>query len=148
MPASINNFLSHALQREFFRYLIVGGIAFIVDAGVLFLLVSQFGMNYLLAAMLSFLTGTVTNYLISISWVFRYRAIQTESLEFGIFLLTGVLGLVISLGVMDILTGHFGLHYMLAKVVATLTALAFNYLSRKWVLFSRWKILRPQNNSN
>ncbi len=148
MSAYAKRLLTHALQREFFRYLIVGGIAFVVDAGVLFLLVSQFGINYLLAAMISFLVGTVANYLISINWVFRYRAIQTESLEFSIFLLTGVMGLVISLGVMDILTGHFGLHYMLAKVAATITALAFNYLSRKWVLFSRWKILRPQNNSH
>lgn len=41
--------------RQFIRYICAGGIAFIADAGILFILTSEIGINYLISAPLSFI---------------------------------------------------------------------------------------------
>jgi putative flippase GtrA len=54
---------------QFFRYVFVGGSAFCVDAGTLFLL-QRAGVHYLLAAAAAFLLGLVVNFLLSKRFVF------------------------------------------------------------------------------
>ena len=57
---------------QFFRYLFVGGIAFLVDAGSLFLL-ELAGLHYLVAAGIAFLIGLVYNFIMSKLLVFQEK---------------------------------------------------------------------------
>ena len=59
------------LLIQLIRYTIVGGLAFIVDFGLLFLLTEYFGLYYILSATCSFLAGLLVNYYISTAWVFE-----------------------------------------------------------------------------
>lgn len=127
-----------ALKTEFGRYLIVGGLAFVVDFFALWALVALAGLHYLPAAVLAFLLGVTVNYLLSIRWVFAYRALGMSSVEFVVFLLVGVLGLAVSLGAMVLFAGWLGMHYLLAKALATMLTLLVNFGGRKLLLFTRW----------
>jgi putative flippase GtrA len=80
--------------------------------------------------------GLVTNYCLSVCWVFGKRAVQSRQIEFLVFALLGVLGLGINEVVMLALTSGVGLHYLLSKLVSTAVTLAWNFLSRKVLLFS------------
>lgn len=53
------------LTKEFCRYLLVGGTAFVADFATLALLTDLAGMHYLLSATVGFAVGTVVNYLLS-----------------------------------------------------------------------------------
>ena len=126
------------LGTEFGRYLLVGGAAFAADFLALWALVSLAGLHYLPATALAFVLGVWVNYQLSIRWVFVYRSLSLSGIEFVIFLTVGVVGLGVSLGTMSVLAGWLGMHYLLAKALATMLTLLVNFGGRKLLLFTRW----------
>ena len=121
---------------QLFRSLVAGGIAFVADVAILFLLTEQFGVHYLLSAAFGFVAGIVITYLISIWWVFHTRRMQRALLEFGLFALFGATGLLLNEAIMWGLVEFAAVHYLAAKIVATVVVFFFNFFSRKRVLFS------------
>lgn len=121
---------------QFIRYVVVGGMAFVVDYGALFLLAHYAGLHYLAAASLSYLLGMVCNYLISVNWVFDFRRVTQWQREFVIFFLIGIAGLILNGFAISLLVEGLGLAYMAAKLVAAALILFFNFGARKMLLFS------------
>jgi putative flippase GtrA len=121
---------------QLFRYTFVGGIAFVVDFAALFLLAEFCKIPYLVSAALAFLLGVTTNYAISVIWVFDKRTVRSRGTEFAIFALLGIVGLGINEVSMYGLTEFAGLHYLLSKIVSTVITYAWNFLSRKAILFT------------
>ena len=81
------------LARELVRYAVVGGLASLVDVGLLVGLTSGGGVYYLHAAAIAFGAGLLTSYLLSITWVFQARTWQNPWVELGLFMLIGGIGL-------------------------------------------------------
>jgi len=124
---------STALQA--FRYLFVGGTAFIADFGLLAILVELVNVPVTVAVVPAFLAGLLVNYLLSIKWVFASRTVDNRRLEFMIFAVIGVVGLLIN--ELSIWSIHFGLgyHWAYSKIAATILVLFWNFGMRKVILF-------------
>lgn len=121
---------------QFFRYLFVGGIATVVDWGVLFALTEIFHLYYLISAIFAFVAGLVTNFLLSKLLVFQGSETRTNALmEFLGYALIGVVGLGMTELIMFVFTDCMMLYYMLSKAIATMIVLAWNYLARKFLLY-------------
>ena len=120
---------------QLFRYGFVGGAAFLVDYGVLVLLTEVFGMHYLLSATISFILGLVTNYLLSVVWVFNNRTVGNRWAEFVVFAVIGVIGLGFNALIMYVCTDKMGIHYMISKIISTVIVFFWNFFARKFVLF-------------
>jgi putative flippase GtrA len=121
---------------QFFRSGLVGGLAFAVDFAALAFLVRVAGVYYLTAAGLAFGLGLVTNYIISVLWVFDKHALKSPLVEFGLFIVLGVLGLGLTEVVLYVLTDLLSVPVLLSKGVATGITFAWNFISRKVLLFS------------
>ena len=100
MKVGIINLIQRSLKDktdkthiQMFRYLFVGGAAFIVDFLSLFILTDFFGVYYLISAAIAFLIGLIANYFLSISWVFNKRKLKNRHIEFGMFAIIGIIGL-------------------------------------------------------
>ena len=128
-------FASSLVVQQFFKYVVVGGLAFVVDYTTLFLLTQFTVFHYLLAATAGFLLGLVINYLLCIGWIFDQRIIENTKLEFTVFALIGVTGLGLNNGIMFVATNWGGIHYLLAKLLAAAFVLIFNFLLRRHFLF-------------
>lgn len=122
---------------QFSRYVLVGGLAFLVDFICLYWLTDHLGLHYLLSATLSFVLGLVSNYLMCLAWVFDVRRLSSRSNEFAIFSLIGVAGLLLNNLVLFALTDGAGIHYLASKVCAAALVLFFNFYLRRTLLFSR-----------
>lgn len=122
---------------QFFRYCFVGGLAFLVDYGSLYLLSDKFGLHYLLSASIAFIAGLVVNYLISTYWVFSESKFQDKRKEFAIFAIIGLIGLGLTEGLMWLFTDLAGLHYMLSKLITAALVLLWNFIARKLILFTK-----------
>jgi len=122
--------------KEFGRYLIVGGLAFVADFSSLFLLTEKAGLHYLWSATLAFLIGTMFNYVLSTRWVFSVRKVSNWLDEFALFAAIGVAGVLLNGGIIALLVEAAGMGYLIAKLVATGLVLFFNFGARKWLLFS------------
>lgn len=124
-----------SLLNQFARYLVVGGVAFAVDFGSLYLFVEFVGLHYLIAAAVAFLFGLVTNYCLSRLWVFDRRTLQSATAEFLIFAVIGVIGLGLNEVIIWFVREHIHFHYMVAKAISAGIVLIWNFGARKAVLF-------------
>lgn len=120
---------------QLFRYTLVGGVAFIVDFGFLFILTEYMGCHYLISATLSFLMGLLVNYLISTRWVFRESKISNRKVEFILFGLIGLMGLGLNNLFIYLLTDLMGVYYMVSKLVTAVLVYLWNFLGRRYFLF-------------
>ena len=120
---------------QLFRYVIVGGIAFLVDYGLLFSLTEFFHFHYLLSATISFIAGLIVNYAISTRWIFRHSKLDNRLMEFIIYSLIGVIGLLINNAMLYLLTDSFHIHYMFSKLITAAIVMGWNFIGRKIILF-------------
>ena len=120
---------------QLFRYVFVGGFAFLVDYGILFFLTEYVGLHYLLSATCSFLAGLIVNYLISTTWVFNQSKLKNKWIEFVVFGLIGIVGLGFNNLFLYLLTDKIGIHYMISKIIVAAIVMLWNFIARKVILF-------------
>ena len=121
---------------QFFRYIFVGGFAFLADAAVLWF--CEMFMNYMIAAAIAFVVGLTVNYILSVRLVFSgNERIAGKAAEFIIYGIIGAAGLVITEAVMYFFTGICGLYFLLSKIAAAAIVLVWNFAARKKILYSK-----------
>jgi putative flippase GtrA len=139
MAPSVRNLVSGETDSTFvqlLRYTLVGGLAFLVDIGVLIILTEWAGWHYLASAAVGFGFGLATNYLLSIAWVFHKHTVKNRLTEFAIFGFLGIVGLGLNELTLLVFTGWLGIHYTVSKLIATALTFVWNFMSRKFLLFS------------
>ena len=121
---------------QFFRYIFVGGIAFVADAGALWL--CEMFMHYLIAAAIAFVFGLVVNYVLSVCFVFSDSERKTSrTAEFIIYAVIGVIGLGLTELIMWLFTDVIGLYFLLSKIVAAAIVLVWNFVARKKIIYTK-----------
>jgi putative flippase GtrA len=125
------------LGAQFARYVVVGGVSFVADAGTLWALTNLAHVHYLVSNVAGFVIGLTLNYLLSIAWVFQKRSGLGLGAEFGAFALIGVLGLGLNEVLLWLGTGLFALPLLLSKCGATGVVLVWNFGARKWLLYRK-----------
>ncbi|MDO5292852.1 MAG: GtrA family protein [bacterium] len=128
------------LMKQIFRFAVVGGSAFLIDYGILFVLNEFLGVNYLIASALSFSVSVIYNYILSIFWVFDPNEEQSKKEQFVVFMILSIIGLGINSLIMWIsvnaLTAWLpavrnAVIVMTAKVIATFVVMVYNFITRK-----------------
>ncbi len=132
------------LVGEFLRYVVVGGVAFVVDFGTLVfcqeLYFERFAWGVYAATVFGFCAGLTVNYILSLAFVFTQAKDRGKGRSFGAFLTFGAIGL---LGLLWTELGMwFGIevlawNYRLVKVLVTGAVLVWNYLGRKILIFKQ-----------
>lgn len=123
---------------QFFRYLFVGGIATIVDWGILFLLTDFVHLYHLVSAIIAFIAGLITNFFLSKLLVFKANEARVNPvMEFVSYAVIGVIGLGITELIMYLITNCWNIHYMISKIIATIIVLIWNYLARKLIVYKK-----------
>ncbi len=125
---------NHDTRIQFFRYIFVGGVATIVDMGSLYIFTSIMGLNYLISAAIAFILGVATNYLLCIAWIFESTGRVKK--EVILFVVIGIGGLILNEIIIWLLVEEVGLYYMVAKAVAVVIVLGWNFGMRKKYVFA------------
>lgn len=119
------------LIKQILRFGVVGGSAFVIDAGILFILTEYFGIDLLISNMLSFTASVIFNYILSITWVFDVRGNRKKGKDLFIFMFLSIIGLGINQFLMWFFAKFLGIYYMISKVIATFVVMIYNFISRK-----------------
>ncbi|MDR2512890.1 MAG: GtrA family protein [Puniceicoccales bacterium] len=133
---------------QFIRYIGVGGVAAVVNIGLLVILGEMLALNYLLANVFGFIGGLTANYLLSRIFVFTQEGVQDRTFEFTFYALIGVLGLLLDTVLLwvgtGLLTFYFGEEpflgikaYLYAKIFSTACVFVWNFGARKALYASR-----------
>lgn len=129
----IKAFLTRDRLMEIFRFVINGGLSFLVDFGILYLLTDIFQLNYLLSAGISFTASVIFNYILCVKWVFK-GAEEQDTKSKLIFIASSVVGLGLNELLMWLFVSVFGFHYLVAKIIATGIVMIWNYVAKRWAL--------------
>ena len=126
----ISNFIHSKLFKQLFRFGVVGGLAFLIDAGLLYILTEFCHIHYLISSVISFTVSLAFNYILSIIWVFDVKKKQTYK-DVILFVVLSVIGLGINQLVMFLGVDLLHIYDMLCKVISTIIVMIYNFITRK-----------------
>lgn len=119
----------------FLRGTIASFVSFGLDFAVMVVLTELLNVHYLLSSALGFIFGTTLNYFISIKWVFPHRRVKARHLEYGAFIIIGIIGLGLNALFLFLLTDYIHIHYTVSRMIAGTSIFFLNFLFRKFLLF-------------
>ena len=127
---------------EVIRFVVTGGVCFLIEQAVLSLLKEIFGLDVNIGTPIAFLVSVVANYLLCVKWVFPGADGSGGKTKAG-FVLTSGIGFFLNWGIMALLTALFGQDgilltlfgiqlkvYHLNKAIATLLVMVWNYFTK------------------
>ncbi|GAA2034931.1 hypothetical protein GCM10009839_39470 [Catenulispora yoronensis] len=128
-------------QHPGLRFLLVGGLAFVTDAGTLWFCHGVLGLAIWLATSFAFVTSYIVNFGLNRVLTFadqgaRDGAMRDQTVKFTLLV---AVNFVLTEAIMNGLTSHaVGMNYMVAKVLSTgfLTFLNF-FAYRHWVFAAK-----------
>lgn len=119
---------------QIFKFVIVGGVATVIDFLSIFVFKEYLHIPVLIANTLAFCIATVYNYIASIRWVFTVDESKNKKKTFVTFVVFSAIGLVLNDLIMWLTMELFNMYYILAKLVATCFVMIFNFVTRKLFL--------------
>lgn len=127
------------VRREFIRFLVVGGIGFFVDGGLLTTLM-QYGWDVIPARLWSFPIAVSVTWILNRLWTFDSGSIISIRREYAYYFTTQVIGAAINLCVFFLLIRINSMlrDYPLIPLAAgAAVSLAVNYFLSKKIVFKR-----------
>lgn len=119
------------LVHKFSRFLLVGGVCTALQYALLILLVEAFRMPPTPASTIGYVASSLLNYLLNYSFTFKSRAEHRRSLPR--FMVIALCGVALNAAVTFAGTSVFGLHYLLAQIIATCVTLVWNFVANlRW----------------
>ncbi len=120
---------------RFLEYSASEGIALVMDLFLLWILVSFFSSNYLIAAAIAYISAMIIHYHTTRHHIFR-GSIRTELSGFAYFLAVGVAGLIIALFSIEFIVQVLQLNYLSARFIAALPIIPATFILNKYITFS------------
>lgn len=121
---------------EVLGYGVVSAIALVADAATLRTLVVICSWHHLPASVVAFIAGAAVAYVLSSRFVFRSRQVNNRALEFGYFLVLGVVGLLVNVAALSVAITGIGLSLLKAKACAAFCTFTSNFMLRRALLFT------------
>lgn len=129
---------------EMLRFLVVGGVSFLIDFGLLIafqeLVFKTTRNGVLISAAISFSVSLIVHYLLAVFWVFREHKVASSTehaIASSLFIITNVIGLGINEVAMWVGVTLLTYHYILVKLVATFVVMFWNYACQKLFIFNK-----------
>ena len=125
--------------RQFMSYIIVGGVATLVEWGLFWAFVYPLGWNQNISLIIAYAISTLVNMLLGRVLTFRHASVigKTENRalnaakETALIYLVSSVGCVLNLLFLNLFTGVFHMDSMVSKVLVTGMMLIVNFLARK-----------------
>lgn len=119
---------------QFFLYLVVGGLSFIVEIAT-FVALRQAVVPVIAASVLSFIVATIANYLLSVVLAFQ-RGRFRRHVEMARFLSVVLVGLFLNTALVWCFVYPLSIPPLVAKIAVVPIVLIWNYIGRRLFVFS------------
>lgn len=122
-------------MQEFLRYAVASGLALALDTFV-FTASLRLGASLAVAAASGFMLGLALVYVLSTRLVFAHHRLADRRLEFTVFALVGIAGLLLTETLLWLLVGQLHMAPVAAKLACAGATFICNFLLRKSLLFT------------
>lgn len=124
------------LIKQILKFGVVGGLAFVIDYSLLYVLTEFIKIPMLWSSVISFSVSVIFNYILSTKWVFTSSKKQT-TMDFIIFIVLSIVGLGINQIIMYLGTEKLNIYYMFVKLFSTFIVMVYNFITRKLFIEKR-----------
>lgn len=158
----------HKRLCEIARFVIVGGIATVIDMVVMGIVLycfdpslypNFFNVFYgstaeprtiatVFGTGIGFTVSLVFNYILSVIFVYEDKGNSKTAKGVILFVVLSVLGLLINMGGMWLGNGVLKINEWIVKIIMTLVVLVFNYVTRKLFIFKKAKPAEDEQKTN
>lgn len=124
------------------KFVIVGMIGAVLGIGLIWVLTDKVGIYYIISAIISAEIVIFSNFVFNEFWTFSDRrslSILTRLWKSNLF---RSVGLVINIGALFLLVEFFGIHYLLASVIAITLGVVWNYSTSTKLI---WKLREDES---
>lgn len=128
--------LSKFFSNKFFKYCFFGGLAALIELGSFFAFTEFNLINYFFAAPISFALAAIANYFLQRKFTFKNKYSKKHK-QFTVFFVIALGGLAINWTATVIGVELFALWPTLAKFIAILVALGYNYSLNSKLTFKK-----------
>jgi putative flippase GtrA len=123
--------VSSALENKFLRFLMVGGIATLIQYAVLVGTVERWHWNAVVASSLGYFLGAIANYLLN--YYFTFRSDNRHHVAATRFAIVAGAGFILNALLIELLAEKLHLPYLISQGLATVGTLIWNYWANsKW----------------
>ena len=122
------------LLLQMFKFLLVGGLAFIIDYVTLIICKEVFNIHVLVSAAIAFTVSVIINYILSVTWVFDVDETKSKKKNFITFIVFSIIGLGLTELIMWFGVDILKISYLIVKIIATAIVMVFNFVTRKLFL--------------
>ena len=123
-----------SLMIQIFKFVVVGGIATIIDWSIYFILYKFVNINPLIGNIVAFSVSIIYNYWASCKYVFKVNKNKSKERRFIEFVVFAIIGFGINELLIFIFYQKIGWNAMLVKIMATAIVMVFNFITRKMFL--------------
>lgn len=121
------------ISKQLFKFMIVGGIGFIINAAILYILTEKLNIYYMISALISLQCSIPVQFILNNTWTFKDKLSFKKFIKYESLSAAGVFLYYI---ILILLTELLGVYYLISSLLATFIVFLFNYHnSKKYV----WK---------
>ena len=124
------------LKDDKVKFFIAGGFGFVLEFFIMMLLTEKFKIYYNTSSSIAFIIGVIVNYYLCKYWIFE-NVKKQSILSLLFFIISSVIGLLLTIVLMDLFVESVKIHYMISKFIAALIVMVFNYVAKKLILVKK-----------
>jgi len=125
-------FLKYPILKQFIKFCLVGFSNTVIDFLVYLILTRFFLIYFIIANIFSFLIAATWSFILNKYWTFRNKEKRIKS-QYIKFLIISTLGLILNTFFLYILVSYWGFYDLLAKAIAIIIVLFWNFgMNRFW----------------
>ncbi len=133
----LERFIKNKQIRDLFKYLIVGGLATVVEWVLFWVFFNLINIQYLIATALAFAFSTFANWAFGRLLLFKGDGNKSLIAEIASIYLASIVGLLFNLAIMFVMVQLLQVDEMVSKITATIIVFAYNYLVRKLLIYKK-----------
>jgi putative flippase GtrA len=126
-------------KKEILLYLVFGGLTTLVNIVTYWFFTDVFDFDYKFSTTIAWLISVIFAYVTNKLYVFQSRQTNNKGLlkEFLSFILFRVFSYILDIVSMIILIEFLLLNDLIAKIIANIIVVAFNFIASKWFIFRK-----------
>jgi putative flippase GtrA len=119
--------------QEILRFAVVGGVCFLIEFGLLFVLKEYAQLQLLIANGFAFIVSVILNYYLCKLFVFK-NANKQSTKQITIFFGSSVAGLFLNSFLMWLFVEKVLIYYLFAKIIVAGIVMVWNYILKNYAL--------------